>query len=201
MPTSQFQTGPVQSTDGVIANARGGLQGDAIVSQLHGANYEQTYRKNVFGVANQAAVTTTAALATTYTGLVVGNPAGSGINMVLLRFDCAQFAVGAAGAIGIMTGQSTTAITDTLVPRNRFVGQVRSKAVANAGQTIGTPVLEQVFGTLGSLATTGYGLQPGVSADINGSLIVPPGFFVAAYTTVVTTSALIFSFVWEEVAV
>lgn len=179
---------------------RAGGLGDQIVSQLQPRYYEQTVRGNRFVVANQAAVTTTAALATTYTGLVVGNPSTSTVNLVFDKFCCAQFAVGAAGAVGIMTGTiGTNTITDTLVPRNRKVGGVRSVATANAGQTISTPVLEQVFGSLGSLATTGYGLQPGIVVDLEGSLILPPGYFVAAYTTVVTTSALIFSFEWTEV--
>lgn len=173
-----------------------GRQAEQIMAALHGKHYEQTKRGNQFVIANQAAVTTTAALATTYTGLVLGNPAGSGVDVIVNRFQCAQFAVGAAGAVGIMTGVG--AITDTLVPRNRKVGGARSLATANAGQTIATPVLEQVFGSLGSLATTGYGLLPSIDADLDGSLVLPPGTFVAAYTTVVTTSALIFSFMFEE---
>lgn len=188
-----------QANGQVVAQRMGNLA-DSIVSQLHPRYYEQTYSGNRFVVANQAAVTTTAALATTYTGLIVGNPSTSTVNLVMDKFCCAQFAVGAAGAIGIMTGTTgTNTVTDTLVPRNRKVGGVRSVATANAGQTISTPVLEQVFGTLGSLATTGYGLQPGIVVDLEGSLIIPPGFFVAAYTTVVTTTALIFSFEWTEV--
>lgn len=194
-----------QNTSQTIGNTvpnRAGQLGDLIISQLQPRYYEQTYRGNRFVIANQAAVTTTAALATTYTGLVLGNPSTSTVNVVIDKFCCAQFAVGAAGAVGIMTGTiGTNTITDTLVPRNRKVGGVRSVAVANAGQTISTPVLEQVFGSVGSLATTGYGLTPGVVVDLEGSLIIPPGFFVAAYTTVVTTSALIFGFEFTEVPV
>jgi len=197
----QSPVGTQSNNDGTYALSRAGKLGDLIVSQLQPRYYEQTVRSNRFVIANQAAVTTTAALATTYTGLVVGNPAGSGVNLVMDKFCAAQFAVGAAAAIGIMTGASSTAITDTLVPRNRKVGGARSLAVANAGQTIGTPVLEQVFGTLGSLATTGYGLQPGIVVDLEGGLIIPPGFFVAAFTSVVTTSALLFGFEWTEVPI
>ncbi len=194
-----------QSTSQTIGQTipnRAGNLADLIVSQLQPRYYEQTYRGNHFVIANQAAVTTTAALATTYTGLVLGNPATSTVNVVIDKFCCAQFAVGAAGAVGIMTGTTgTNTITDTLVPRNRKVGGARSQATSNAGQTISTPVLEQVFGSLGSVATTGYGLQPGIVVDLEGSLILPPGFFVAAYTTVVTTTALIFGFSFSEVPV
>lgn len=183
--------------DGTKPIVRIGQQGDLTVSELHGQFYEQAVRGNTFAVANQAVVTTTAGLATTFTGLAVANPAGSGVNVAILRFTCAQVAVGAASAVGIMTG--TGAAAGALTPRNRVVGGASSKATASAGATIATPVLEEVYGQVGSLATTGYGLTPGIVANINGSLILPPGFFVASYTTVATTTSLVFGFVWEEI--
>lgn len=181
--------------------ARGGRQGDMIVSELHGRYYEQTLRGNMFSVCTQGTgVTTTAALATTFTGLAVGNPTGSGVNLVLNKFTCAQFAVGAAATVGIMGGAGS--ITASLTPQNRIIGLgTVAKALATAGQTISAPLLIATFGEVGSLATTGYGLQAGIAVDLEGSIIIPPGSFVASYTAIVTTSALQFSFAWEEVAV
>lgn len=201
MAINQIIAGVQNQSDSTFFNARGGKQGDAIVSELHGRYYEQTYRGNMFSVQTQGAgVTTTAALATTFTGLAIGNPSTSGVNLVLNKFACAQVAVGAAGSVGIMGG--TGAITASLTPQSRVIGggQV-SKATATAGQTISTPVLIAVFGTLGSLATTGYGLQPAIVVDLEGSIIVPPGSFVASYTTAATTTALQFGFAWEEVPI
>lgn len=198
---NQIQVGVQNSSDGVNVIARAGKQGDAIVSELHGSRYEGTYRGSRFSVANQAAVTTTAALATTFTGLVVGNPTGSGYNLVFEKFAAAQFAVGAAGAIGLMGGASTTAITNTLTIQNRKMGGAASIAAASAGQTIGTPVLLDVFGSIGSVATTGYGIEAGIYIDLAGDLIVPPGYFVASFTSIATTTALLFKFGWEEVAI
>src|ERR1035437_3503461 len=157
--------GGAQNTSQTIGNTipnRAGQLGDLIVSQLQGLKYEGTYRGNRYSVANQAAVTTTAALSTTFTGLVVGNPASSPVNLVLDKFSAAQFAVGAAGAIGIMGGASTTAVTGTLTVQNRKMGGPAGWGVASAGQTIGTPVLLDVFGSVGSVATTGYGLAAGL---------------------------------------
>jgi hypothetical protein len=199
---NQLQVGVQNSSDGVNVIARSGKQGDQICSELHAQRYEGTYRGNRYSVANQAAVTTTAALATTFTGLVVGNPAGSGYNLVFEKFAAAQFAVGAAGAIGLMGAASgANTITGTLTIQNRKMGGAASVATASAGQTISTPILLDVFGSIGSLATTGYGIESGIYVDLNGDLIVPPGYFVASYTTVVTTSALIFKFGWEEVPI
>lgn len=198
----QGVAGIQNNADGSISVAvRAGKQGELSVSELHGRYYEQTYRGNVFSVCTQGTgVTTTAALATTFTGLAVGNPVGSGVNLVLNKFTCAEFAVGAAATIGIMGGAGS--ITASLTPQSRIIGGgAASKAVATAGQTISTPVLIATFGSTGSLATTGYGLQSGIVVDLEGSVIIPPGSFVASYTAIVTTSALQFSFAWEEVQV
>src|SRR5271155_238510 len=75
---------------------RVGRDNDHIVSVLNPDLYEQALRGNMFAVSNQAAVTTSAGLTTTFTGLSVANPAGSGKNLVMVRFNCAQFAAGAA---------------------------------------------------------------------------------------------------------
>jgi hypothetical protein len=96
------------------------------------------------------------------------------------------------GGVGVAAG--------ALTPINRSLGSgLKSKATASAGATISTPILIEVYGTLGSLATTGYGLQDGIVVELEDSIIVPPGSFLATYTTAATTSALVFSMTWEEV--
>jgi len=171
-----------------------------LTGALHGDMYEQAYMGNLFSVTNQAAVSTTAALATTFTGLAIANPAASKVNLVLRTFSCAQFAVGAAGAVGVMVGAGAAA--GALTVRNALTGGAASAlTTASAGATIATPVLERVVGSLGSLATTGYGLLPAIVHDFQGSLIIAPGYYVASYTSAATTTALIFGFVWEEVPI
>ena len=174
--------------------------GEVILSGEYGELYEFAKRGSVYSACNQAVVSTTAGLATTFTGLAVANPAGSGVNLVMRGFRCAQVAAGVAGAVGLMTGSGAAA--GALVTRNAKVGGAASPATtASAGATIATPVLERVLGSLGSVATTGYGLQAGLVFDLQGAIIVPPGFYIASYTTAATTSALIFSLVWIEVAI
>lgn len=188
-----------KTADGQGPVVRQGNQGELMVSELHGRYYEQALRGNMYRIANQAAVTTTAGLATTFTGLAISNPAGSGVNAVVNLFSVAQFAVAAAGAVGIMTGAGAAA--GTLVPKNALVSGTTGKVTASAGATIATPVLDIVIGQVGSLATTGYGLTPGLVVDLGGSLIIPPGFFAASFTSIVTTTALLFGFQWEEIPV
>lgn len=177
-----------------------GTQGEMITSNLMGRFYESAARGTLFSVANQGAVTTTAALATTFTGLAIANPSTSGKNLVIRRFMCAQVAVGAASAVGIMVGSGAAAGSLTVRPAK--VGQpLNSVTTASAGATIATPVLERIYGQVGSLATTGYGLTPGLVVDVDGDLIIPPGYYAASYTTVATTTSLVFGFVWDEIAV
>lgn len=193
--------GAQNKNDGDFAKARAGKQGEQMMSELHGRYYEQTYRGNVFSLCTQGTgITTTAALATTWTGLGFANPAGSGVNAVLLGFGCTQFAVGAAATIGIMGAAGT--ISSTLTPQSRVIGGgLVSKMNGSAGATISTPILIASYGSVGSLATTGYGLEAGIFVDIGGNVIIPPGSFVVSYTSIVTTSALQFHFVWEEVPI
>lgn len=191
---------PVATASGGQSVSRAGAQGDLIVSELHGATYEQAYRGNVFAVANQAAVSTSTTLNTTFTGLAIANPAGSGVNLVILKFMVAQFAVATAAVVSIAGGLGVAA--GTLVPKNALVGSVSSsKATASAGATITAPVLLRPVASTGSLATTGYGLAPSIVYNCGGDLIVPPGSFVCSDTSIATTSALIFGFVWEEVPI
>lgn len=181
--------------------ARSGRQGELLASELHGRYYEQTYRGNMFSISTQGTnVTTTAALATTFTGLAISNPASTGVNLVLNKFTATQFAVGVAATVGIMGGAGV--LTASLTPQSRVIGggQV-SKAIASASATISTPVLIVAVGSVGSLATTGYGATNGIVFDAEGSIIVPPGSFIASYTSTAQTSAWQFSFAWEEVPV
>lgn len=197
---NQLLIGSQSASDGAFIYPRGGRQGNALADKLHGDMYEQAFKGNLYSVTNQAAVTTTAALATTWTGLAIANPAGSGVNLVLRTFSCAQYAVGAAGAVGVMVG--TGAAAGSLTVRSARTGAAYAGVTtASAGATIATPILERVVGAVGSLATTGYGAVPAIVHDFNGSLLIAPGYFVASYTTAVTTTALIFGFVWEEVPI
>lgn len=195
------QNGTQVVLKGSTSIARGGGGSELIASELRSRYYQTNFDGYLFSVKTQGTgVTTTAALATTWTGLAVGNPTGSGVNLVLVGFSCAQFAVGAAATIGIMGGAGS--ITASLTPQSRIIGSgIASKATASAGQTISTPVLIDSYGSVGSLATTGYGLEAGIYVDLAGTIIVPPGSFVASYTAIVTTSALQFGFIWEEVPI
>lgn len=203
----QGQVGPIVTTasisPGIQAPIRQGNMGDQIISEYMGRYSEAAYRRQVFAVANQAGVTHSAALTTTFIGLCVGNPSTSTVNLHILNFGWSLLVALAANAsIGIMTGTGT--ITAALTPRNRYVGGAAGQGLATGGQTLpGTPVLEQVFGFAGStLAVTSWQPSGLTNVDIGGSLILPPNTFVASYmTTASGASGFIGSFNWIEIPI
>jgi hypothetical protein len=192
---------------GANVTTRQGNMGELIASELHGPYYEGTYRKTRFGGANQAAVTTTAAFTTTYTGLILANPSNSPVNLVLEKVGFASILAQTSPlAVGLMTGQSTTALSGSLTsvaPKSKFVGS----GVPPVGQLYSAvtlpvaPTLDTVLGVIDTgavtVATSGQGLF-----DLQGSIVIPPGGFVALYTNVASVAASLFaSMQWEEVPV
>lgn len=207
---SQGQVGPQSSTAsigvGVQPPIRLGNMGDLIVSQLHGGHYESAYRRALFSAANQAATTTTVGLATTYTGLCLSNPVGSGYNVVIEQVGMSFIvAFPAAAALGIMVGyNSGTNVTHTtpVTPRNQFFGVgAAGVALVDAAATLPTaPVVNTVLGAgltgaITTSVTTGL-----TNFDLDGSIVLPPGGYAAIYTSTVSgTSGFFGSFLWQEV--
>ena len=183
----QTQVGPVASTTSIAAGttvvARSGQLGDLISSELHGRYYEQSYRRNIFNAANQTGIVTTNTLAAAaYTGLMLSNPVGSTINVVVNK---AGFGFNVlwpnASIIALLCGyNSSTNVTHTVAgtPRSNFFG----------------------VGSTGAL-TTEMAYGPTI-VDLEGSLVLPPGAWTGFYTSAVSGAAGgFFSFQWEEVPV
>lgn len=193
----------VQSlSNGSVGPVRLNAEGALVTQSGGGKYYELTNAGKVFVACNQAAVAVTAAMATTYTGLVLFNPATNTTkNLVLLGFGYAStVAVPTATIVGLMTGVNAGDAAAAITPRNRKVGGAASVAIVDNGCTLtGTPVLEQVFSTAWTEATTAGTIGPNNWKDLDGSLILPANAYVAAYSTAANTAAFIFSFMWAEV--
>lgn len=152
----------------------------------------------LFSVANQAAVATTAALATTWTGLGICNPSGTNKNLVIHEFGWALTVVGSdEGGVGLMTSD-TTGFADALTAKPAKSGTGSSLVLCDDGATIATPVLERIYGTYGTGAITTAMLYAPTFKELNGSIILAPGRSLLTYTTTATTAAFIFHYVWEE---
>lgn len=203
MPVIQGNVGVQNNPDGTqTIIQRFGRQGEAMVSELHGRYYEQTYRKNLYYACSQAVATTTVGLATTYTGLCISNPITSPVNAVLNKVAMVQSVIQATQieAYLIATGwNGTTNVTHTaaLAVHNNFLNAPVGYVVADTSATLPTAP----FYTLPITQTASATSQPGTAiADLEGSIILPPGGYALWATPAqASVAGLWFAFFWEEV--
>lgn len=175
-----------------------------MVSELRARYAEQCVRGNQFSGSIVGQVTTVG-LATTYTGLCLSNPIGSGVNLGVTKCGFSFIVAFAAGAhIGLMTGfNGSTQVTQTtpVTTRSRlFTGAASAaKGLLASAVTLPTaPTVDQIFGSgLTGAITTGVVVPSYV--DLEGSLVLPPGAYAAFYTSTASGAAAGgFSFQWEE---
>lgn len=189
------------SAPGSTPTARLGNLNDTIVSELHGRYYESAYRGASFSAANQAAQAVSAALATTYTGLVLYNPPGSGVNLVPNKVKYAlSVAPAAIAPIGLISGfvstGGVTAQTTLLTVRSNLIGGAAGKGIALSAATIITPVwLAQLFDGFTAAALP----NPTPLVDLEGAFVIPPGGFIGIGALTAVTGLGFMS--WEEVPV
>lgn len=199
-------------SDSTMTGARGtdfpltsGLSAALRTQQAHAKYMDAVLQGRVYTAHNVAAQAVSVALATTYTGLVISNPIGSGYRVVILGANYA-LSVAPAGiaSLHLLTGFSATADVTHTTPlaapgiQNALVG-VTSDAVAKADSaaTISTPTYRLAMGS-GFTAGALYATTP-AWIDLGGSLILQPGAFVAwGALTAVTGFG---SFMWEEVPI
>jgi len=190
-----------------LAPAQIGKQSEIWGSARHDDNYAAVYNGVVCMGMNPVAspVTLSAALATTYVGLCLSNPAGSGKNLNLLTVETALIVAPAAlTSLFLITGYATggiTAHTTPLTPQSAFVGLTPNGSIVglldSACTLVGTPVGSRVLGT-----TTGATTPYSTFQDLKGSILIPPGGYVAIGSNIAgPTSGFLGSFSWEEVPV
>lgn len=206
MPASQGAVGVQNNPDSSsLLTVRLGKQGEQLASELHSRYYEQTYRGNMFSVCSQAVVTTTVGLATTYTGLVVANPIGSLINMVLSKASLMQSVIQAtqieayAIALGYNKTTNVTLTTPAVAQSNKVGSGLVSVGVAATSATLPTAPLYAYPVTQTASATS----QPSTAVfDFEGSVILIPGAYACFVTPAqASVAGLWFAFAWEEVPV
>lgn len=181
----------------------GDPQGNTQVVQSHGDSYNASFAKRMFFAANQAGVTTSAALATAYTGLCLSNPAASTVNLSPRRISGALIVAPAAlTAFGAIVGYSAAGIVTHTTPltslQSMFVGggTVPQGLVDAACTLVGTPT----WGVFTGLTPSATGVVS-FSLELQGSFLIPPGGYIAIGTTIAgPASGLLASISWEEVA-
>ena len=186
-----------------------GNMGEAIFSELHGRYYEATYQRSIFSAANTAAVATVALTTTaSYTGFYLGNNNGNSVNVVLLKASWAtSVAVPTAGFVALETGYISSAnitVGGAITAISNFVGiGAAPQAVAGAGSATlpVAPTARLFLSNANTAATTAGNVAGPQVVDLEGSIILPPGAFVAFATFATNTVAWWFSMMWEEVPV
>jgi hypothetical protein len=198
--STNIAVSPSKSSVPSQADSEGNLQ----LVQAHGDTYNATFNKRTFFAANQAGVTTSAGLATTYTGLCLSNPAGSTVNLSPRRVSGVLIVAPAAlTAFGVIVGYSAAGVVTHTTPltslQPMFVGNAAvPQGLADAACTIvGTPA----WGVFMGLTPSATGVAS-FSLELQGSFVIPPGGYLAIGTTIAgPASGLLASISWEEIAI
>jgi hypothetical protein len=195
------QVGPQTVADGSNPTIRVERTGALVTTALHGRYFENTLRKNVFSASNQAAQAVSVALATTYTGLCLSNPIGSGVNLSLLKVNFALSVAPAAIAslhiIGGFAGATNVVHTAAVTPINNFLGGTNPAAKVDSQATIPTPAY--LFSLCNGFTAAALPNQTLIPVDFEGSFVIPPGGFIAIGALTAVTG--FGSFIWEEVPI
>ena len=197
----QGQVGPQQLASGVVANVALGKGAEVLNSEYQGRYYSLAYAGKVFGTSLQSAIALST-LSATYTGLLIFNPQGSGINAAVLQ--CAVAVATAPAGVsnmhyeGTLTSQ-TTAVTNTtaVASFNTLFGNTSAAACGSsrAATLPAAPVAVRALG--GGPNATGSVTTPFIVDDLGGLFILGPGTYLGlGYLT--TAVSVVASFHWSE---
>ena len=173
-------------TDGVVL-----VSGDYSDAAING---------RLFAAAMQTPTTTSTTLNTTFVGLGLCNPTGSGKLLIVHEFSYAVTAAVTAAALLALATTDSTGFEADIVPRCCRNGYAASVALVDKGATINAPVIEKIIGTIGQGAVTVQlgGQAPNI-VKLSGQIILAPGRAVVTDTTVATGAVMQFGYLWEEI--
>jgi hypothetical protein len=154
----------------------------------------------LFAAAMQTPTTTSTTLNTTFVGLGLCNPTGSGKLLIVHEFSYAATAALTAETLLALATTDSTGFAADIVPRCCRNGYAASVALVDKGATITAPVIERIIATLGQGAdSVQLGGAPPNIVKLNGSIILAPGRAVVTDTTAATGAVMQFGYLWEEI--
>lgn len=191
-----------KNPQGFAAPTNVDAQGAQLGAQAHGKYYEAAYAGRLFVGANVTGATLSAALAATYTGLCLNNPAGSGKNLSVQRITgqaiVAPAAILALGLIGGFLAAGITVHTTALTPLSQKLGSgLAPVGLVDAACTlVGTPAW------FARLTTTQLSADLfGFVYDADGAIVLEPGAYLAIGANAAgPASGFVGSIEWEELA-
>lgn len=193
--------------DGLLAPARLGDAYGLCTMDAHGKYYDAVRRGRVFFVTNSAAQALSLN-STTATGIILFNPANSGVNLAILEVMVATQTLPAGVSTSILTGgvqatsvtQTTTNVANGVV--NALIGGgLTSKSTVGSSATIATANIQRVipFAT-GATTAASTSFPPFAKDDVGGNLVIPPGF-VTSLQCLTTAQTVLGQITWEEVPI
>jgi hypothetical protein len=154
----------------------------------------------LFAAAMQTPTTTSTTLNTTFVGLGLCNPTGSGKLLIVHEFSYAATAALTAETLLALATTDSTGFEADIVPRCCRNGYAASVALVDKGATINAPVIERIIATLGQGAdSVQLGGAPPNIVKLGGSIILAPGRAVVTDTTAAAGAVLQFGYLWEEI--
>lgn len=156
----------------------------------------------VYVASTQAGVATSTGLNTTQTGFTLTNPAGSGVNLVLLDVTVACTTAPAAAATIVYAANVNpvaAAVTQTtpLTVRPAVLGKT-STGAGLAASAVTLPAAPVVVRALGGPVGATTISPPYLRDEVNGALVIAPGSAISLNSLTTAISAVI-SVVWREV--
>lgn len=214
MPLAQTQVGEVTPADGANPIQRAGRQGDTIVSELHGKYCEQMIRGRLFKGKSATAGIALIVAATTGNHPTLFNPAGSGVNLSLVRLMLTY--VSGTNAPTAITWNSTVnagstfatgapIVTATFVPASPALlggtGIAKGLWAPTVITFVAAPAYLEATGiALDTMAAASTNAPFVVSVDYDGTFGVAPGNAISLCTNAATTTALFqVTLIWEEI--
>jgi len=154
----------------------------------------------LFAAAMQTPTTTSTTLNTTFVGLGLCNPTGSGKLLIVHEFSYAATAALTAETLLALATTDDTGFEADITPRCCRNGYAASVALVDKGATITAPVIERIIATLGQGAdSVQLGGAPPNTVKLNGSIVLAPGRAVVTDTTAATGAVMQFGYLWEEI--
>lgn len=184
-------------SDGALGVPRMDKDGGLVV---YGNLRDAALQGRLFSAAMQTPTTTSTTLNTTFVGLALVNPTGSGKLIVVHQFFYAATAALTAEALLALATTTDSGFAADITPRCCRFGAGTSIAIVDKSATIVAPVIERIVCTLGQAADTAMGsaVAPNV-LYLDGSIVLPAGRALVTDTTVATGAVMQFGYLWEEI--
>ncbi len=173
-----------------------------VVSNSGGKLAEAALAGRLFCASMQTPTTTSTTLNTTFVGLGLCNPTGSGKIFVVHEFSYAATAILTAETLLALAITTDSGFAADITPRCCRYGYASSVAIVDKGATIVAPIIIKPICTLGQAADSAMGsaVPPNV-VKLDGGIVLDAGYALITDTTAATGAVMQFGFMWEEITV